>query len=254
MRLEDAEDTGGLGRGGGRRRGQRQLRRGAAPGRDRRARSGRRRAGPCCCGRSCAWSRRRPLASRRAGGPVRLWLPLMRSARCCVAVEHVPHPGDRGLALDDFGGEIAAHAIGRRAFARDHREPARLRLVVEIPHQGLELRGRRAVDGVEGDGGAARLRRPPGSAGLRTGKRRASNAQASRQQHSGPTPTKRRATRAAAPTPLHGHPSADFCYSPPAGRKRSGSSGAESSKQAARRAALRKTIQAASAMALMWRP
>ncbi len=77
-----------------------------------------------------------------------------------VAVEHVPDPGDRGLPLRHLGGEITAHAIGRRAFARHHRQAACLRLVVERLHQLMELAGRQAVDGFEGNGSAARLDRP----------------------------------------------------------------------------------------------
>ena len=53
--------------------------------------------------------------------------------------------------------EIAAHAIDRGLFARDHREAAALRFVVEILHQFLELTGRQAIDGLEGNSGAARL-------------------------------------------------------------------------------------------------
>ena len=45
-------------------------------------------------------------------------------AQCAVAVivEHIPDPRNRGLRLrHHFGSEIAAHAVGGRAFARNHR-------------------------------------------------------------------------------------------------------------------------------------
>ena len=74
-----------------------------------------------------------------------------------VAVEHVPDPGNRRFAIGDLGGEVAAHPVGRCRVSRQHRQPPLLRFVVETAHQRMELRGRRAVDGFKGNGGAARL-------------------------------------------------------------------------------------------------
>ena len=147
MRLEDAENAGGLRRGrvAGRQR-HALARRRACPARPR-ARSGKPRAGPCCC-----WAIRRSMASSAAAQascrrPLAVSSPAMRKARCSSRSNTSQTQEIVVCLLDDLGGEIAAHAIGRRAFARHHRQPARLRLVVEIPHQGLELRraaGRRS--------------------------------------------------------------------------------------------------------------
>ena len=39
-----------------------------------------------------------------------------------ILIKDVPHPGDRGLALCHPRGEITAHAVSRRLFARNHRK------------------------------------------------------------------------------------------------------------------------------------
>ena len=147
-----------------------------------------------------------------------------------VAVEHVPDPGDGGLMLDHLGGEITAHAIGRRAFARHHRQPAGLRLVVEVLHQALKLIGRRPVDGLEGDGGAARLagRGDRAVVGIAGGERQRAE---SRDEQTGPGHTLR-ATRQARPPELHciDTPVAGFfSLSPSTAAERSGSNVPESS-------------------------
>ena len=61
--------------------------------------------------------------------------------------------------LDHRRREITAHAVSRRLFARNHREAARLSLVVEIFNKLLKLTRWQPVEGVECDGGAARLLR-----------------------------------------------------------------------------------------------
>ena len=151
--------------------------------------------------------------------------------------------------FDHLGGEIAAHAIGRRAFARHHRQPARLRLVVEVLHQLGELRGRRAVDRFEGDGGAARLRGMQArlAVGVAAGERqRAGDGQQ--------RPTIRRLAareRARTRTPRHGRPCRTrFCSLIP----RSGRTVAAIRLACPASRARRGSVSRSSAMALMWRP
>jgi hypothetical protein len=74
-----------------------------------------------------------------------------------VLVEHVPNPGNRRLTLRHFDGEIAAHTERRGLLTRNHREAARLRFIVEVLNELLELSGRQTVDGIEGNGRAAGL-------------------------------------------------------------------------------------------------
>ena len=66
-----------------------------------------------------------------------------------VAVIDVPDPGDHGFAAHDLRREIAAHAIGGAAFARDDREVAQLGFAVEHAHHAVEHLRRRAVDRFE---------------------------------------------------------------------------------------------------------
>jgi len=47
--------------------------------------------------------------------------------------------------LCHFNSEIAAHAVGRRLFAGDDRQPARLYLFIQILHQLPELTRRQTV-------------------------------------------------------------------------------------------------------------
>ena len=151
---------------------------------------------------------RRSMASSAADQASRWWpryatgvsSPAMRKARRSSRVEHVPDPGDGGLALDHLGGEIAAHAIGRRAFARHHRQPARLRLVVEVLHQlgGIDrAAGRRSIRRRRWRRAAGRPRRP---GGCRYRTRRAPARRGPRQANL--AVTKRRAARKPRPPEL----------------------------------------------------
>ena len=180
--------------------------------------------------------------------------PAMRKARCSSRSNTSQTQEMVVSCFDHLGGEIAAHAIGRRLVARHHREPARLRLVVEVLHQLVELRGRRAVDGFEGDGGAARLRRRDGSAGRRARSRPAS-ARRRRDQQTGPTHDNRAARQARRPE-LHSMDTPvgrAFCsLSPSDAPERSGQDGVGVQRE--RRAAPQAKRQSASAMALIWRP
>jgi len=60
-------------------------------------------------------------------------------------IKDIPYSGDRRLMLCHFNSEIAAHAVGRRLFAGDDRQPARLYLFIQILHQLPELTRRQTV-------------------------------------------------------------------------------------------------------------
>ena len=75
-----------------------------------------------------------------------------------VGVVDVPHPGDgRALALR-LGGDVAAHAVLRRPFARHDGELARVGLLRQVLDQSVENAFGRAVDRFEGDGRPLRRR------------------------------------------------------------------------------------------------
>jgi hypothetical protein len=99
-------------------------------------------------------------------------------------------------------------------FARNHRKATRLSFVIEILHKPLELTRRQAVEGVECNGGAARLLRGHALAiGTARGQRKRNSEQA------GDTPNSPRAAHAVAPTLLHRHPCGRaFCSLNPSGR------------------------------------
>ena len=71
-----------------------------------------------------------------------------------VAVINVPDPCDHGAAVADFGGQITAHPVRGRTFARHDRKAAQLRLAVQHVDHSLEHLRRRAVDRFKGDGRA----------------------------------------------------------------------------------------------------
>src|SRR4051794_8550050 len=68
-----------------------------------------------------------------------------------VGVVDVPDPGDHGLAAHDLGGEVAAHAIGSRPLAGNHRQAAQLGFGVEHADHAVEHLRRWAVDRFERD-------------------------------------------------------------------------------------------------------
>ena len=121
--------------------------------------------------------------------------------------------------LRDRRGEVAAHAVSRRLFARNHRKSPHLSFIVEILHKPLELSRRQAVERVECNGGAAWLLR---GYALTIGIARDEGERNGEQ--AGDAPNAPRAANAVTPTPLHRHPyGRAFCsLTPPAGVNRSG--------------------------------
>ena len=72
-----------------------------------------------------------------------------------VGIVNVPHPGDRGALALHMGRDIAANAVLRRRFPGHHRDLPRLGFLVELLDEAAEHRFRWAIDGFEGDRGAA---------------------------------------------------------------------------------------------------
>lgn len=74
-----------------------------------------------------------------------------------ILTKNIPNPGHRGLVFRYFDCEIATDAISGRLFPRNHREVPRLRFLIEISDQLLELGRRQSVQRIESNRRTTRL-------------------------------------------------------------------------------------------------